>query len=522
MKTRTSANWVVVLLVLTGCNRDAANKQARSADQSPVGTLSPATRQPPPTVATNAILISVDTLRPDVLTPYDNKIKTSPNLAQFAKDAALFTDAISQGASTAISHKSLLYSLYPWITGMTEKNMVPHEKGPSPLETLQGAGIFTGAILGGAQLSAVYGFNKGFDTFLETSRDTRRGIRNARKTLAEVQAAAAEREPIRRARLAAKRDGKPAPNFPRQSRDRTRGGMTPAEFEPLSLEILEEDSMAWLDEHHQKPFFLFLHTYKVHCPYSPPQEYVNQFVAPYNGPVDPSDCRGLYQRVLDEADLIYLRQMYMSEVAYVDEFLGRFFAKLKELGIYGNTIIALVSDHGESFGEHGRLGHNRLDWSMIRVPLIIKVPGFQGTRIDAPVELVDVMPTVFAALGVSAPYRFQGLNLLPVIKGEQQADPNRLRFSNQVERTAVLKGDWKLVFTDAENKALYNWRTDPRELKNVLKSNPDIAAELRKDFDRMLTDNKGVAKNFVQQALPKPEISDALREQLEALGYIDG
>ena len=498
MRCTRRAFWAVAALTLAACH---------SEEQ-------PAVR--------NVILISVDSLRPDLLTPYDDSLATSPHLARFAEDAALFTEAVSQGASTAISHKSMLYSLYPWITGMTEKNKVPQEKGTSPLEALQAAGIFTGAIVGGGQLDAVYGFSRGFDTFLQTNRNTRREVRDAGMTLTEARADRAARRRLRTERLAAEREGRPMPELPDRPVDGEGDAMTPVELEPVALEIMEEDSMAWLDEHHQKPFFLFLHTYKVHCPYVPPPHYAQRFAAPYQGTVDASNCRSLSEHEgLKEADFAYLRQMYMGEIAYVDEFLGRLFTKLEDLGIDENTMIAFLADHGESFGEHGRLGHNRLDRSILRVPLIIKIPGSRGTRIDAPVELVDVIPTVFAALGVAAPYRFQGINLLPIINGEQRIDSDRTRFSSQVERSAVLKGGWKLVLGEAANVSLYDWRSDPRELQNVLEENPAVAAELREEFDKMLADGHDLVQNFVQPADQELEITDELREQLEALGYLD-
>jgi arylsulfatase A-like enzyme len=280
------------------------------------------------------LLISIDTLRADFLGVYNPKLDTSPHLDRFASDATVFTDVLSQASSTARSHKSLFYSLYPSVH-KTSKSSVPEEKLVSPLEALQSAGFTTAGIVGGGQLKAEFGFSKGFDDYIELP-------------------------PI------------------------TEGNQLPA---------LEEESFTWLAEHREDRFFLFLHTYEPHCPYRAPEEYVSKRAEWYEGRVDPGECGARYYNKLQmgSEDFRFVRDLYAAEVEYVDAFLGRLFDELKRLGLYDDMMIIFTSDHGESLGERRYVGHNRLYDVQLRIPLIVKLPDTAPSRIGAPVESIDVM-----------------------------------------------------------------------------------------------------------------------------------
>src|SRR3990172_6199418 len=178
------------------------------------------------------ILISVDDLRPDFLGCYNPERQTSPNLDQFASESILFTNVISQAPSTAISHKSILYSLYPF-AHKTTKDAVPEEKVKSPLEILQSKGYKTAAFVGGGQLSRKFGFSKGFDHFWQSTGRSRR--------------------------------------------DRAK----------TDLEETLQKAHQWLNQNRQDKFFVFIHNYEIHCPYDPPAEFAARYASWYKGNIDP-------------------------------------------------------------------------------------------------------------------------------------------------------------------------------------------------------------------------------------------
>ena len=417
------------------------------------------------------ILISVDDLRADFLGAYNPEMKTSPNLDRFASESVVCTNVTSQAPSTAISHKSILYSLYPF-AHKTTKNVVPEEKLKSPLEVLQSEEFKTAAFVGGGQLSRKFGFAKGFDHFWQAEGRARR-------------------------------------NRPK-----------------ADLEETERVVVQWLDQNYRNPFFLFLHTYEVHCPYDPPEEYRRQYASWYKGDIDPKGkCGDNYynQRKMSPEDFQYIRDLYAGQVRYVDALFGRLFAHLKKLGIYDQTMIVFLADHGESLGERGQVGHNQLYHVQLRIPLILRIPGIAPQKIDAPLEAIDAMPTIFSALDVKNSFPFQGKNLLSLLQQKNAEANNRLLISEQAGKVRAQQGEWAALFLHRSNEAdeLYNLRDDPGELKNLAVENPAKVKELKRQYFQLVEGSRQIAANFVVTGSSEPQLDAETREQLEALGYVN-
>ncbi|MBA3296414.1 MAG: sulfatase, partial [Acidobacteria bacterium] len=130
-------------------------------------------------------------------------------------------------------------------------------------------------------------------------------------------------------------------------------------------------AVAWLDSQGSRQFFLFTHIYEPHTPYAPPDRFASQ--DPYDG-----------------------------EVAYSDEIIGKLLDHLREKDLYDDATIVLLSDHGEGLGDHGESEHGLFLYrETIRVPLIVKLPGSRGggRRVAAPVQHVDVVPTILELTG---------------------------------------------------------------------------------------------------------------------------
>jgi arylsulfatase A-like enzyme len=417
------------------------------------------------------ILISIDTLRSDFLGTYNPEAKTSPNIDLFARDSIVFDNATAQAPSTAISHKSIFYSLYPAVH-KTTKNTVPTETGRSPLEILKSKGFKTAAFVGGGQLARKFGFARGFDTYWEATATRRRG--KDHDTLHEI----------------------------------------------------ENNAIEWLTENHKDNFFLFVHTYEVHCPYNPPPQFVEEFASWYTGPINPAGKCGdnfYNQQTLTNDDIQFIRDLYSGSVKFTDEFMGRFLQKIKDLGIYDETMIIFLSDHGESLSERGYIGHNQLYEVQLKIPFILRIPGYESDRIDAPVVSIDLMPTVFEALGLGRLFPFQGRNLLPVIGGTVKIEKERVLIAEQNTRMRVRKGDWSCVFSinEESNDELYNVAEDPEQTKDLAEENPEKVRELKQLYVRMLDSSQELSARFVLGDSSRPELDEATREQLEALGYVN-
>ncbi len=415
------------------------------------------------------VLISIDTLRADFVGCYDDSVTWTPSLDALAAESVVFTDAMAQAPTTTPSHKSILYSVYPHVH-QTFAWSVPEESIESPIEALRQQGLRTAAFVGGGQLGRNHGFRRGFDDFWQNEHG---GDRAEKRHIVPLEAAAT----------------------------------------------------AWLDEHHAKPFFLFLHTYQTHCPYVPPEPYREAHTAWYAGALDARDSCGkdFESRDLDEPDTRYVRSLYAAEVAYVDAYIGRLVARLKELGIYDETMIVFLSDHGEALGEGDRYGHGRFSEWELRVPLIAKIPGVEPRRIDAPVELLDVMPTVYSAVDAEPPFTFQGHDLFPAMGEPATVDRDRVRVAEKRAFAAIRRGPWRLVHHlngGTKHSGLFHVEADPDGLDDRSADHPDIVEALLDEYTAVREKSAPLATQFVLDGDDRPMLDETTRHQLEVLGYI--
>lgn len=434
--------WVI------GC---LAFYSAASADQKPFEKV---------------ILVSVDTLRADFLGCYNPKMKTTPQLDQFADENILFRNVTAQSATTAPSHKSIFYSVYPSIH-KTNLRQVPRETRASPMEIIRSQGFKTVAFTGGGQLSRSLGFSRGFDSYWEPQ--TNSDIKH-------------------------------------------------------QLKEMQELAFDWLEKNSQTRFFLFLHTYEVHCPYNPPPVFFQEWAGWYKGRIQKGNCYpDAYLRSPLDVDYKYIRDLYAAEVNYVDNFLGQLFQKLKALGIDDEVLIVFLSDHGESLGEHRYIGHNRLYQVQLHVPLILHIPGAVSAKIDAPIESLDVMPTIFDLSEIqSQAVTFQGKSLMPLIRNEVKVDKARPLISEELGRVRVRIRNMALIFAPdgRTGEELYDLKLDPFELHNLAKENVKKVKEMKISYFEMMKKTKNLSAQFVLDPGSKRNLNEETLEQLKALGYV--
>src|SRR6476620_422061 len=154
-------------------------------------------------------------------------------------------------------------------------------------------------------------------------------------------------------------------------------------------------AMAWLGKKPARPFFLWVHLYDPHDPYDPPQLYRTRYeAAPYDG-----------------------------EIAYTDSVVGKLLVELRTRGLFNGSLIAVMADHGEAFGEHGENHHGIFLYDeTIHVPMLFKFPGRQpAATVEAPVGLVDVTPSILQAVHLPVPAAVQGKSLMKFMASGTQA-----------------------------------------------------------------------------------------------------
>ena len=186
------------------------------------------------------------------------------------------------------------------------------------------------------------------------------------------------------------------------------------------------------------------------------------------------------------------RDLYDSNLSYLDRAMSRFIAWLKEEGIYDRTVILFTSDHGEQFWEHGASLHGHTVYEEeIRIPLIMVSHTFQKRFEDVPVIAADMAPTIadLAGYSVDPPYAdpHMGISLLPLITKNDRA---RYLKREVVGRASFKRRyflyrnwEWKLVYlAELDLLQLFNVVNDPTEKNNLLDEEPRLAAELEQEL----------------------------------------
>ena len=463
-----AAALIALAAVAVGCCGDSPPpptpkaQPARKPMTTPPAVIGPAKERPTWPKA-NVLLISIDTLRADHVGCYGYKRPTTPNIDALCAESLRFETAVAHAPATAMSHGSMLTSLLPPHHGASvmRRHAIP-ERVETLAETLKAAGWSTASYNGGGQIKALFGFAQGFDVYKSAQDD---------------------------------------------------------------FSVPVSDAIAWLEGNTEQKFFMFLHTYQIHHPYEPKAEDMAVFDADYTGPLkDHIPVELLVEvnegrKAITDADRQHIVNAYDAELLAVDRELGRLFKHLKEAGRYDDTLIVVTSDHGEEFGEHGRVGwhsHSLYD-ELLKVPLLMKLPGgaLSGETWTEQVRLIDLPPTVLGMVGVKAPEAYMGVDL----RAHHALAEKPMLFSfaerDEVEAKplqAVRAEKWKLL-----GRALFDLKGDPGESKDVAPANQRRWAVLMALRDELLK-SRPIPREERRDGV---ELDDETRDTLKSLGYID-
>ena len=182
----------------------------------------------------------------------------------------------------------------------------------------------------------------------------------------------------------------------------------------------------WLEDVDDRPFFLWLHFFGPHKPYTPPKEYEKRFSPDYKGPFDGTTLQmnaiTLHQKELEAGDLAHLIGLYDGLIARTDDLLKEVLESLESLDLADETLVVLTSDHGEDLYDHNKYFYHLSSVydSSLHVPLIFRLPGTvpRGMRVGPLVEMIDIAPSIMNLLGFSDAPSFAGTSLVPFFEGE--------------------------------------------------------------------------------------------------------
>ena len=458
----------------------------------------------------NVLIYTIDTLRADHASLYGYGRDTTPFLKKLGASGIVFEDCQAQATWTKSSIASLMTSLYAFTHGIIGDSDTIPSGARTLAEQVRAAGYVTASIVATPFVGRATGLERGFDYLLE---------------------------------------------YPVVLRQHNQQAERDTDSEALNRVVFP-----WLDRHHGEPFLLYAHATDPHAPYGPPPPFEGKFA----NPAETASFRQAYKSLVGEHQYgggavvspeiatkagldanQFIRQAidrYDGEILHNDHSLELLVAKLKQLGILDNTLLIVLSDHGEEFWDHGWTGHGQSVYQelahsvlIMRSPALFKTPRF----VSEPVQLIDVMPTVLEALGLKTPELAEGQSLLALASGQKFQRRGLVvasRFAavkftglvpeNATDSFAIIDPKWKFIYRNKSARSgikrveLYDRAADRVEAHDVAELHPREVerktTELRQWID---------AQNKIRELAGhagKSKLDAQTIEHLRSLGYLGG
>jgi arylsulfatase A-like enzyme len=403
---------------------------------------------PPAPQDPNVILIVADQLRADRIHAYGNPRLTTPNIDRLAERGTRFARYFTVGSWTAPSFSALHTSLFPSRSGVTlfwHPGMpVLNKDVPVMAEVFKYHGYYTTALVNNS-LAGQALTGRGFDEYYEG---------------AAIAIDVTERVGL---------------------------GANSQHTAPATLDRV----IPWLDRHRAQRFFLYVHFWEPHSPYNPPPEddIFKSDAYPYLSDTGYDVATGPLKRLAmleDQKAIERLYQLYDGKIHFVDRYIGKLLDHVRELGLEGNTVIALTSDHGELLYTHPKdfltFDHRSLYDENLHIPFIVAGPGVpHGQVLNGLGSNIDSAPTLLDLAGLPPLDDAEGHSLVPMIQGKT-SEINPYIYAEEdigVPARSVRSQNYRLIKYLWDGKTqLFDLVHDPGEQTDVVNANPAALKEL--------------------------------------------
>lgn len=454
---------------------------------------------PPRAGRPDVLMVVLDTLRGDLLDADVVARGGMPNLERFWSEAVRFERAYTPGNRTMVAMPGVMTSLLPNAVGYRIS-----KDAETLAEYLHAAGWETHGMTANPLVSASMGFDQGFDSWSDSHEWASFLVGDLRRVVGVL--------------------------WPRWA---YRLGVSSSRFYYRPVTEIRRRATRIATEA-DRPTFLYVHTMDMHGPYLPPRRLLGEgyrdadFLSYFEFlRLPPAEVRAPGPRLARQ--IANLRERYAAELRFTDGELGKIFDALRAAGRWDDTLVWVLSDHGESFGEAGHAGHGgwNTTTSVLHVPLAMKPPaswGIEPRALDVPVSTLDVLPTTLSLLGVPLDRAVLGTDLSPLLRGQGGARgvPVVSQSGDLRNRMlSIVRGDWQLdARIDGEGHvtetALYKIDEDPNQEVDLASSYGSIASSLERDLAHVLELERRALIRTVE-----PTLDDETRDRLRRLGYID-
>jgi len=420
----------------------------------------------------------LDSLRPDYLGCGGNKVVKTPNIDKVAEDGIFFENAYAEYPITIPSRTALVSGNYTF----TNRPWCPlKEEDLHIAEILRDNGYITASFADSPFMG--FGMDRGFDVFEIFP------MGKCHKPLGDI------------------KKKFPPCYYPPHVEDISEKKFYPntmknyfyslKKFGKACPELLFDSAVEWIKKNKKRPFFIWIDSFEPHEPWCPPPPYNMLYqdkppkrYIPF--PIGPSS------KWMTKDDIKHVLSLYMGDITHTDEQVGKVINTINELGLEKDTMVIIISDHGEPFGEHGTIrkyGVPLYD-ELSKMVFIIKKPGLikPGRREKAFVMNIDLLPTITDLLKidlgpiikklpikpVKETYnRVDGESLVPILIGKKKEIRDTIYLGGFALRAGIRKGKWKFIDHHGEKpNELFNLEDDPKEKINLIKDKKDLAKEL--------------------------------------------
>ncbi|MBK8180059.1 MAG: sulfatase [Planctomycetes bacterium] len=425
----------------------------------------------------NVVLITLDTLRADHLSPYGYDKPTGEALARFG--FTRFEQGYAVAPWTRPSTATILTGSYPSVHNAVLNDTSLPQEAVTIAERLAESGFATAHCAANINASDVFGMAQGAQFSIRNPYLVPHPLTGT--TIGEL---------LRR-----------------------------RSFDLTDAQDLRRMAVAFLDAAAGRRFFLYFHCEDPHTPYDPPREQLEQFAPRYQGRVFTKPRPDLR---MNAAEVEHMIARYDGDIANATDAVAELLDLLDRRGQLERTLVILTADHGEAFDDHGQWNHSSTLYDeLLHIPLLVRPPA--GLRrvpvVEAQASQIDIVPTVLDYLGFPAAAELPGRSLRALVEGAPAPAEERLLLAecHRIDAWSVRLGRWKLIVT-GEAQELYDVEADPRELRDLARE-PEQAERMADLHERGRALRADLAACGLKS--DRAPIQKSVDTLLRQLGYVD-